>query len=252
MVYKLGLKLWSTNTDYYLKEAEKLYNEGVFSYVELYIVPNTTENIKKWQALKIPFMLHAPHFAHNVNLANKERFEYNKEIYKQVEMYRIALNAEFTVIHGGIDGNIYETIKQLKIIKPQKILIENKPYKAPLGDRNLCRGYNPEEINMILNEVGCGFCLDIGHAICSANSLKRNPYEFLNEFNKLNPSMYHISDGVIDSDIDMHLHVGEGNYDFSKIFEIINSSKYISIETKKNKQTDLFDFKKDVSLINRF
>lgn len=42
---KLGLKLWSTNTDYYLKAAEKLYKEGYFDYIELYVVPNTVSTL---------------------------------------------------------------------------------------------------------------------------------------------------------------------------------------------------------------
>jgi hypothetical protein len=32
---KVGLKLWSTNTDHYLREAKRLYAEGVFDYNEV-------------------------------------------------------------------------------------------------------------------------------------------------------------------------------------------------------------------------
>ena len=40
-MYKIGLKLWSINTDYYYDEAKRLYDEGVFDYIELYVVPDT-------------------------------------------------------------------------------------------------------------------------------------------------------------------------------------------------------------------
>ena len=44
-MYKKGLKLWSVNTDYYYDEAIRLYSEGVFDYIELYVVPDTLEKI---------------------------------------------------------------------------------------------------------------------------------------------------------------------------------------------------------------
>lgn len=251
-MYKFGLKLWSVNTDYYYNEAVRLYEKGVYDYIELYVVPDTIDKISLWQKLKIPFILHAPHFMHGVNLANKDKFEYNQQIYSQVEQYRIALDAKYTIVHSGMEGDINETIRQLKIIKPKDILIENKPYRAPLYERNYCRGYDINEVYQVISKINCGFCLDIGHAICTANSLGKDPYKFVKEFNKLKPQMYHISDGQIDSDLDMHLHFGDGNYDFDKIFSIIDKSKFISIETSKDSKTDLNDFEIDMDFIHAF
>lgn len=76
-MYKIGLKLWSRNTDYYYDEAIRLYNDGVYDYIELYVVPNTTDTIEKWKKLDIPFIVHCPHFAHGFNLAKIE----NKDLY---------------------------------------------------------------------------------------------------------------------------------------------------------------------------
>ena len=249
MTYKLGLKLWSTNTESYLREAQRLYTLGVYDYIELYIVPNTLDTLDKWSKLKIPFTLHAPHFMHGVNLANSEKFEYNKEIYREVEIFRSSLNAKYTVIHGGIEGNVEETIRQLRLINPKNFLIENKPYIAPLGNHNLCRGYNIEEIKKITDETNCGFCLDIGHCICSANSMNIEPYLYVREFNKLDPKMYHLSDGEIDSEIDKHLHFGQGNFDIKRILGIISKDKCLSIETNKNSKENLEDFIEDVLTI---
>lgn len=245
-MYKIGLKLWSINTDYYYDEAIRLYNDGVFDYIELYVVPDSLDTIKKWKTMNIPFIIHAPHFAHNVNLADINKFEYNKQIYNQVEEFRIGLNAEYTIVHSGIEGNVDEVVRQLGIIQPKNILIENKPYRAPLGEKKLCRGYSIEEVLKIIKEIGCGFCLDIGHAICSANSLGEEPYTYLENFNKLNPVMYHISGNYIDSSVDKHLHLNQGSYDYQKIFNIIKDGKYISIETNKDSKLNLNDFMKDV------
>ncbi len=250
---KFGLKLWSTNTDFYLRSAIELYKKRVFDYIELYVVPDTLEHIKEWKSLNIqhniPFVLHAPHFMQKVNLAKADFFEYNKKVYDDVEKYRIALNASFTIVHSGIEGDIIETVRQLKLIRPQNILIENKPLNAPLGDHWICRGHSIDEIKFVLQEIDCGFCLDIGHAICTSNSLKRKPYEYLSEFNKLKPQCYHISDGLIDSDVDMHLHIGKGNFDFKQIFDIIGESKPIAVETKKDSKENLDDFQKDIKCL---
>ena len=51
-MYKLGLKLWSINTDVYYEEAKKLYEKKLFDYIELYVVPNSAQTIKKCKKLK--------------------------------------------------------------------------------------------------------------------------------------------------------------------------------------------------------
>jgi len=246
---KLGLKLWSNNTEAYLKDAEKLYSRNIFDYIELYVVPNTLDTIAKWKKLNIPFTLHAPHFIHETNLADPTKEKFNIEIFKQVDEFYNELNAGYTVVHSGIEGNIDETIRQLKIIQPQKMLIENKPFVAPLRDNRICRGATLEEISKVIEEIGCGFCLDVGHAICTANTLKFEPYEFVRQFNELNPTCYHLSDNFIDSELDKHLHFGAGNYDLKRIFGIIDTEKNIAIETNKNSKENLDDFIEDVKYI---
>lgn len=397
---KLGLKLWSNNTDAYLRDAEKLHSQNVFDYIELYVVPNTLETIGKWKKLNIPFTLHAPHFIHEVNLADASKEKYNIEIFKQVGEFFDELNAGYVVVHSGIEGDIDETIRQLKIItenyppleggsksmisgrggKPaqytknalensknlrkkmtkekmilwgilknhqlnnlkfrrqqpiekyivdfvcfekkliveldgsghneqerliydsnryeflkglgykvlrfwnneiyanldgvvekilesanatiapltsilslegrgrisNKILIENKPFVAPLKDNRICRGATIEEISKVIEEIGCGFCLDVGHAICTANTLKLEPYEFIKQFNELNPTCYHLSDNFVDSELDKHLHFGAGNYDLKRIFGIIDTGKNIAVETNKDSKENLDDFIEDV------
>lgn len=246
-----GLKLWSINTDFYYQEAKKLYQQGFFEYIELYVVPNTLDTLAKWKKLAIPFILHAPHFKHSVNLADPDQFPYNKKIFAEIEIFRKELSAEYTIIHSGMNGNIKETIRQLQIIKPQNFCIENKPFIAPLKPEFKCVGSTLDELKEILANLNCGFCLDIGHALCTANSLNMEPYAYLSDFQKLSPSMYHLSDGIIDSPLDQHLHFGEGNYNIKKILSFINPHAKTSIETKKNSQHNLTDFIADINYIHR-
>lgn len=246
---KLGLKLWSTNTGVYFEEAKRLYEKGWFDYIELYVVPNTLETIEKWKILNIPFTLHAPHFEHGINLAKKKYEETNIEIFEEVKTFLTELDAKYVVVHSGLEGDIEETIRQLKAINLPKMLIENKPFKAPLGERKFCRGATIDEIKKIIKEIKCGFCLDIGHAICTANFLQHPPYEYLNQLNLLDPICYHLSDNFLTSAIDKHLHLGQGNYDLKKIFDIIDLNKNIAIETEKNSKDNLNDFVEDVKYI---
>ena len=53
-----------------------------------------------------------------------------------------------------------------------------------------------------MEESGCGFCLDIGHAICSANSLGIEPYSYIEKLVTLNPKRIHLSDIDIKSKYD--------------------------------------------------
>lgn len=249
---KLGLKLWSTNTDFYYNEAKKLYTQGYFDYIELYVVPNSINTIEKWKQINIPLTLHAPHFMHKVNLADKEQERYNFFVFDQVKTFAEALNAQYIVIHGGIEGNLQETIRQLNLIQKKfnsTLLIENKPPYTPLGEQLPCRGAIYEEITEIMDATNLNFCLDIGHAICTANFLGIEPYSYVFLFNTLSPICYHFSDNFISDTTDKHLHFKEGTINFSKILSIISPDKNIAIETKKNSKINLNDFVNDCNYL---
>ena len=251
-MHKLGLKLWSINTDYYYDGAIRLYNEGVFDFIELYVVPNTLETLNKWKNLNIPFIIHCPHFAHGFNLAKVEKKDSNRKNFDVVQRFADELNALYIVIHGGIDGNIEETAKQLASFNESRALIENKPYVA-LPNRmggNLCRGYNIDEIKLVMDTAKCGFCLDFGHAICAANSLGKDVYSHIVDFTKLNPSMYHLTDVEdITSVYDTHPHIGTGQLNIKRILNVIPEGKKITLETIKNSKENLDDFIEDTKWI---
>lgn len=249
----IGLKLWSINTDYYLKAAKELYALGIFDYIELYYVPNTLDTLPKWQELEIPYTIHAPHFMHGVNLADKNKEEINRAVYKEVLTFTQALKGKYIIIHSGMDGTPEETIRQIKKFNIKNFIIENKPYLAPVDNSLLCRGASLEEIKYIIESLDCGFCFDIGHAICAYNSLRsslnEDLYQYLAQFNVLNPLCYHISDNYVDSEIDRHLHFGHGTFDFTKLVKILDFNKDVSLETTKDSKTDLNDFREDVKFL---
>jgi sugar phosphate isomerase/epimerase len=246
---KTGLKLWSINTDHYYDEAVRLYREKSFDYIELYVVPGTLDTLSKWQALKIPFIIHNAHFMNGFNLAKKESWEDNFKIYQETKRFADALNAAFIIFHGGVDGSIEETARQLKALHEPRALIENKPYKALPNKMNgvICRGSSPDEIKYVLREAQCGFCLDFGHAVCAANSQKVDPAHYIDRFFKLAPAMYHVSDAEdLFSEYDSHAHLGRGQLDIKSILKKLPQNALCTIETEKDSKNDLTDFTEDV------
>ena len=254
---RIGVKQFSDKLQFFKDALIKMYEENDFDYVELFVHPANMEYLSGWVKLKseynIPFSIHAPHFSQGCNLADKSFFDYNKMVYEQVNTYAKALEAEYTVVHGGMDGDVEEIIRQASVIKPYKMRIENKPYVAPRNpDKMVCRGATPEEIKYIKDNLGCGFNYDVGHSFCAAVSLKIDQYEIIKQFEALKPDSYHLSDGEFDNRIDIHYHLGNGDYDWAKILPMIDDSKNWTLETiKKNETSGLDLVKKDIAFLRK-
>lgn len=246
----LGLKLWNINTQDYLPLVEELYEKKLFDYVELYILPGNLDKLEDWKKLNTPFGIHAPHFQHGMNLSKAENFENNLKLYEEVKKYADELKANYIVFHSGTDGDYKETAKQLLHINDPRTVIENKPYKTlPFIDGDYYVGGKVEEIKYIINTVKCKFCLDIGHAVSAANALNVEPYGYIEEFMKLKPSMFHLSDINILSDMDQHLNYGQGTLDFERLVKILPANPTITIETNKKSKENLDDFVCDAKFL---
>lgn len=253
-MYQIGLKLWSTNTDHYLSEAIRLHGEGVFSYIELYVVPDSLPLLPNWAELDIPFVIHCPHFMHGFNLAKREQEASNRAVYEQVRQYADRLKAPYIIFHGGIDGSIDETARQLAAFHETRALIENKPFRA-LPNRmggKICRGSNVAEISTVMERAGCGFCLDFGHAVCAANSLGQKHRAFIRELLALNPSMFHLTDlKEATSEFDSHAHFGSGRFDTRIALSSLPENARVTLETDKESKEHLDDFVQDVRWIRQ-
>lgn len=260
---KLGLKLWSVNTDAYLREARRLYAEGVFDYLELYVVPGSQETLPIWEKLRndlnLPFVIHAPHSFHGVNLADAENSAANEKAFDETKRFADTLGAAKIIVHGGWcpeAGNptdaVTQLIAQLKSLADDRFLVENKPY---LPINNLPRrlvGSTPDEIRSVIAAVKCGFCLDIGHAVASANAHAADWRTWLADFLSLRPAMFHLSDIHVDSKIDQHLHFGTGTLPLAEVVSMLPRDANVSIETKRDSADNLNDFAKDAECLRRF
>lgn len=254
---KIGIKQFSDRLKQYKEDIIKFKEQNLFDYIELYVHPNQMDRLQGWLDLKnnydINFTIHAPHFSQGCNLADSSYFDFNKVAYEQVNTYAKELDAEYTVVHGGMDGNVEEIVRQISIIKPYKMRIENKPFVAPRKpDSMVCRGATVKEIKYILKNYDCGFNLDVGHAFCSAVSQKIDQFELLKDFLELNPESYHISDGEFNDRIDIHYHLKAGDYDWDKIFPLLDKNKNWTLETITKKDTDGLELvKNDIEILKK-
>jgi sugar phosphate isomerase/epimerase/RimJ/RimL family protein N-acetyltransferase len=240
---QFGLKLGSTNTSY-TEDILSFYEAGYFQYIELFAAPGSFNNtIEYWKQFQIPIIIHAPHSFAGMNISLFEERENNKKKLQETFQFADALKSETIIFHSGVNGKIEETINQLRPFVDSRCVIENKPMKGLNGEK--CLGSTPEEIKYISDELKMGFCLDFGHAICAANSMKKEPLEFIKKFLALNPRMYHLTDGDYSGEYDSHLHYGNGTFPVKELLKIVPNEAQVTNEAKHDSDLKLDDFKND-------
>lgn len=240
----LGLKVGSINTQY-TKEILEYYGKGVFQYIELFIqVGSYYETIAYWKQFHIPFGIHAPHSLAGLNLANPEEYEGNKVKIEETITFADSLNASYIIFHSGTNGQAEEAVRQLSPYVDNRFMIENKPIKGFGGDY-ICVGTGYDELKEMIEALHCGFCLDFGHAICAANTLKKNPLELITQLKKLNPKVYHLTDGDYKSEIDSHYHYGMGTFPLKELLAFVPDGGMITNEAKRENMLTLKEFYQD-------
>jgi len=246
--FKIGLKLWSTDGAI-LPEAVRLYDERRFDYIELYIVPGTySSESKKWGSFLGEYVIHCPHGGNGFNLADSDLRENNHIKFQEVQTFADRLKADSIIVHLGNNGSLDEAILQIKGLNDNRICVENKPIEGLNGE--VCVGCTPEDVEKVLQESHTkGFVLDFGHAIYAANTLKIDLYDFIENFLPLDPKIFHLSDGLINSTKDCHFNLGEGDFDLSTLISFVHSGSSITLETPHNKEMGLGNFLKDLQFL---
>ncbi len=246
----LGLKLGSRDTQY-TEEILKFYDLGIFQYIELFALTGTyDETIAYWRQFSIPFGIHAPHSAAGLNLANESNRKNNEPKIAEAICFADSLNAKYIIFHSGVNGMPGEVVNQLKPFADERFLIENKPVLGIDGFTK-CVGCTCDDLKMIIEGIGngCGFCLDFGHAICAARTLKKDPMEFVKELQKLKPRVYHLTDGDYRSECDSHLHYGSGTFPLKKLLSFVPNLGMVTNEAKRNNSNSLIEFLTDSDYI---
>jgi endonuclease IV len=244
---QIGLKIGSEDVNY-TQDILILYKEGYFQYIELFALLGTFETrIDYWKRFKIPFVIHAPHSAAGMNLSLREERENNVKKLRETFKFADSLNAEYILFHAGVNGNIDEVIYQLGPFVDKRCLIENKPVKGLNNEK--CIGVTSRDIYYITRETKMNFCLDFGHAICAANSLKREKMDFINELLALQPVMFHLTDGDYTSEYDSHPRYGKGSFPIKELCKLIPHDAKMTNEARHDSNFNLNDFKDDSAYI---
>jgi endonuclease IV len=245
----IGLKI-GTKDKRFTQDIKLFYDSDYFQYIELFVVPESfNDTINYWKQFDVPFIIHAPHSMAGMNLSLAKYRKTNGKKLQETFQFANTLHAEHIIFHSGVNGTIEETINQLRPFVDVRCLIENKPVKGLNNER--CIGSGFDELSCIIKELKAGFCLDFGHAICAARSLKQDPLQYIRELLCLDPIMYHLTDGDYQSEYDSHLHYGTGSFPIKDILKLISDDVKITNEAKHNSNIDLDDFKTDIFYVKR-
>ncbi len=239
-MHKFGLKLWPNDfvkTPEIQKECLKSIDEGYFSFVELAVLPNSYDEIAPVVG---PFLkdysvvIHAPHSGFGFVPSNKERRAENTKMMEDASRFADLLKAEIIVLHPGSkndEGGLEETIYQMNQAHDSRIAVENMPAQCNSSGLYF-QGDSIEDIQTIMRETGYRFCFDIAHALCAANTHKKDVWEMFSAYQALNPVIYHLCDGGWSAEHDKHLHLLEGDYQLQRVLnEVIFKDALITMET---------------------
>ena len=245
---KIGLKLYSTNTD--LIPEAILLKENYFNFVELYIIPGSYDKtIKTWKDFDVPYVIHAPHSFHGVNLAKSECRNTNIDHVGEAQRFSDDLNADIIIVHGGNTGDINETIEQLRIINDPRIVVENKPKIGVLNE--LCIGWSQSEFNQLKKaDVLHGTALDFVHAVCAARVEEADEVAFIQSLLTFKPKIFHLADIDSLSHRDMHLNLGKGSLKLEQLLSFVPVNGLVTVETPRSIAENLSEFVKDIIYIS--
>lgn len=238
-----GLKLWSTNEGT-IERASELIEKGFFQYIELTPIPGT--EIDPFLSYDVPYTVHITTERYGLNIAEPDKKDFNLELINNSLSWADQLKAEILVLHPGF-GKLEDAIEFLEYVSDFRILIENMP-KVGLNDEEML-GYSTEQVRVLIGSK-FGFCLDLNHAVKAALSLGIDYKSFIEEFFSLEPSYFHLSDGLLTNCLDEHLNIGEGEYDFNFLSSCLYSGKdnKITLETPR---VNLMSFDEDLNNLRR-
>ena len=191
--------------------------------------------------LGLPIVLHSEHYATaQTNLSNFSRINKNKRCLENSLYWADELKAKTVIVHPGLieDENcsLNQTIKFLGNYEDDRIAIESMP------DQKFFGGYF-SSMKDLLNKTNKKFCLDLSHSSQMAFKTCKDILSYLSLFLTLKPAHFHISDTRLDSLLDEHLSLGEGNLPLGKIREILPENAWVTLETPK------CNLKKDIEFL---
>ena len=190
-------------------------------------------------------VLHCEHSGFGFNLADPSKREENIEAVNFAKDLADKIGVKTIVIHPGDLANENcsreNSLAFLKEFCDERFCIENMPGLSSFNNcPQLC--FSPKEIKRFMDETGLGFCFDINHAVEYAVENEFDYWEFLHQFEDLNPRHYHLGGQKINEKI-THLSFSESDLNLNKVFEIIQDTAEITLEVRIDKENVFDDLK---------
>ena len=230
-----GFKLFSSNlynAPELVQECADFAQKQNDMFIELMVVSSSThEDFAKLKDIfsGLEVRIHSAHLGEGFDAGNKDLEQQNRKLLKKSQQAADIFDSPTIIVHAGCghdEEHLHETARQFKLFNDSRILVENLSKEAP------CQGNTAKEIQFIMDETGCGFCMDFSHAICAAVDLKIDIEKQLQSFFNLKPAVYHICDGFLDSSDDIHEHFGKGTYPLAHFLKDYTAPDgYITMET---------------------
>ena len=224
---KYGIKIWSSNKQWFPLVVD-LILQGKADFVEIYLKPDSfcLTDFDIFKKNNIQVALHAPHTTHNFDVFNLTK-ENLKIWHNQVVKTADYLKSRFIVVHPGVGDNKEIFKKESLKIKDERVLMESMIKIGFVGVKEggvMCFGYSKEELEFIHKDCGFDICFDVCHSLASAVWQKINPYDFINEcIDLLKPKYFHLAGGNIEDEVDKHLDLCEGTFDYKPVKEKLAS-----------------------------
>ncbi|MEI7719274.1 MAG: TIM barrel protein [archaeon] len=179
-------------------------------------------------------VVHCKHERFDINPADKTKEKESIIAIKTAIEVANFCNSDRIVVHPGKIENENcskeNSINLLKNIKDKRIILENMPGRY---ENRIFLGSTPEEMEEFLTKTNKGFCFDINHAISAAITNKLEPYSFIEQFLKLNPSQIHLGGQTLPDDT-THISFGESNIDLNKVIRILPENSEVILEVTQD------------------
>ncbi len=221
MSRKFGVKFYNINlfiAPDYVKAAVEATKNGIFDFMEIQVLPNTFnetgQKLKELIGSEALVVIHAPHSEQGLNMGDAAKEKRNRDMLIDAQKMADLFSSEIIILHPGEGiGQKYldETCRQFRKLNDSRLTVENMPYWDNISQDYL-HGSTPREIQYIMQKVGCPFCMDFSHAVCSALNGKRDVFDDLSAYAALKPKHFHLCGGDITKAEDQHAYVREGTY----------------------------------------
>jgi endonuclease IV len=246
--YKIGMKIFSTNKASFSKLRE-LYDKGMIDYVELSVIIGVYDEESLSVLKGVPIVFHSDNDANIVD--GGPEFEESLATLDKMSSF---FDEKRVIFHTGLekDENDIKALKAglMKLKDRYDVILENVFKEPVFGNRRLVAA-KFEEFEEIVKETGAKCCLDFGHAICSANFYKEDPFDYIRKHLSLGPCMFHISDGHMSGVVDAHEHLFEGDFPLEKILGFMPEGSLITLETPKEDFENLSDALPDIDKLRQ-